>query len=486
MSEHLSELLKPDCLAKLDALVDARGPISGFLPCIDKISSSHNSHKFRPRDQSCIAGLAQLPLPLQPEEEFLRSGSRELVRSNSAEFTARGSATTAGARPPEAAQAQGANVTAQQTAEQAAPGEAAGGEAVDTSLAPPSPTLSKHAMAPLSAAQADGAISSSAPAPPGGWPGSATMHQASEQAGGAISSSASAPMLSASADLVQVRGEQQPLQPQQTLQPQLQQQTLKPQQLQQTTLQPQQLQQQTLRPQQLQQKLQLQQQQHQPQPQPQLQSQPQQQQQLQPKSSVRNRSRSPTSAGGGPRPSSTSPPPGGPWRMEKARQSPRHDIAEPPLRVPSAPTAKESLPVHQHRVAWGDTFWLEEVPQPWPRSTARSPGADGSADSGVGGGNQPPRRKPKKKHPVQRAQDHAQRHRAPGAAKHAAEAVTAAAAAAATPAYAGPVLLNSSEAALARKQLSMAAAAGGDLSQSNSRWRLRSLENSSLRAIARS
>lgn len=181
------------------------------------------------------------------------------------------------------------------------------------------------------------------------------------------------------------------------------------------------------------------------------------------------RSRSPPRSTSPPRDRDETPWQPEPWRTEATRSSPRGG-------GPCRPTSGRAglnmsvtqteplLPTHVHRVAWNDTFWLEEIPLTQGAST------DGPESS----------RRRRKPHPGEKANGQAERHRAPGAAANASAAV---ALEYARQTRTGPVLLNSSEAALARKQLLSTSASTGDLSQSSSRWRLRSLEKNSLRSI---
>lgn len=173
---------------------------------------------------------------------------------------------------------------------------------------------------------------------------------------------------------------------------------------------------------------------------------------------------------------SISPPPAlGPWRLERARSSPGvfGGVPTSGRRSRAAlasvdPTATTTV----HRPCWGDTFWLEEVP------TSRSTNSVRVSSDSPEPGRQ--RRKPS---PVQRAKGHAERHGALGAAAEAAHAFAAAAASAQI--NPGPVLLNSNEAALARKQLALAATSSNDDGLPTLGWRLRSLEKNSLRSFTR-
>jgi len=360
-SDRLAEGLRTESLAKLDAILAERGPVGGFLPSLDKLES--NMHKFRSQDISCKTGLANLPGPLQPEEDLLLG-----VSSSSWALTL----------PAAGGLADGGLAAGDATTSPTA--EAILAEAVAEPVAVLQDTAAAEQQQQLQQPSQPSLLSSSSAAPLGPRVGSS-------------------PSRSRPAQLV----------------PGLEQSNARSQE--------------------------------------------------------QSRSRSP--------PRSSSPVGDGPWRMEQAR-SPARSKSPPPWRLERAKSPPRSaavtlrptsgranntqsepfLPVHAHRVSWGDTFWLEEIP--CAAADAESPGSG---------------RRRRKPHPVERANAHAERHRAPGAAAHASAAL---AGAFASNTRKGPVLLNSSEAAIARKQL---LDASNDPNQPHSRWRLRSLEKNSLRAI---
>lgn len=172
--------------------------------------------------------------------------------------------------------------------------------------------------------------------------------------------------------------------------------------------------------------------------------------------------------------------------LPKASRQVRVAFADQSPSASSSSTSRHG-PTQVHRPCWGDTWWLEEVPH----------GKDVRAKS------ESPRGSPRGKlSPMEQAKGHAERHAAIGAAANAAHACAATAATAHT----GPILLNSSEAASARKQLLEASLARKQLQEeaaaispgddghpsstdcgyANTGWRLRSMEKNSLRSMARS